>query len=121
MKTRIKELRELHGIGQEALAHFINSTQQTISRIENGWSVPGSDFIVNAAKHFKVSTDYILCLTDERIHYDVQHQTDKEMDDLTDVTAIYRTLDDTNKKTAMVMLKRLSEAQMEADKTKREK
>ena len=60
MNTRIKELREQQGLGQEALADFIGSSQQTISRIENGKCVPPSDLIINVAKHFMVTTDYIL-------------------------------------------------------------
>lgn len=113
METRIKELREMYGIGQEALAHFVNSTQQTISRIENGWSVPSSDLIINIAKHFHVSTDYVLCLSDEMRTYESQYIADRESKEFSDVVSIYSSLNNTNRKTAQIMLKRLGEAQVE--------
>jgi len=66
LNTRIKELRIEHGLGQAALANFVGSSQQTISRIENGKCVPPLDLIVNIAQHFKVTVDYILCMSDTR-------------------------------------------------------
>ena len=55
MDTRIRELREQHGLGQETLANFVGSSQQTISRIENGKCVPPLDLVVNIAKYFRVT------------------------------------------------------------------
>lgn len=116
MNTRIKELREQQGLGQEALASFVGSSQQTISRIENGKCVPPSDLIVNVAKHFMVTTDYILCLSDTKRNLEGQLQINKEIDEYFDFVSLYKQLSDENKKTLIILLNRLIEVQKQGDK-----
>lgn len=50
---------------QTELASKVNVSQQTISRIEKGDNLP-ADILINLAKYFGVSTDYILCVSDTR-------------------------------------------------------
>ena len=113
MKTRIKELREQYGIGQEALANFVGSSQQSISRIENGKSVPPADLIVNIAEHFKVTTDYILCLSNTKRNLEGQLLINKEIDEFYEVVSAYKELNSANRKTVTILMKRLIEVQKE--------
>lgn len=113
MKTRIRELREQYGVGQGALANFVGSSQQAISRIENGKSVPPADLIINIAEHFKVTTDYILCLSDTKRNFEGQLKINKEIDEFYEIVSAYKELNETNRKTIIILLKRLVEVQKE--------
>ena len=113
MNTRIRELRERQGLGQAALANFVGSSQQTISRIENGKCVPPTDLIINIADYFRVTVDYILCLSDTKRSLEGQLTISREIDEFYDMVSIYKELDDVNRKTITVLLHRLREAQRE--------
>ena len=67
MKTRIKELRTEQGYTQESLALKIGVTQTSLSRIECGISIPDADLLIRLSDTFEASTDYILCLSDQRL------------------------------------------------------
>lgn len=60
---RLKELRTKNGLTQQELADILKVSSMTISYYENGQRKPDSDFIFAAAKYFKVSSDYLLGLT----------------------------------------------------------
>ena len=66
MKTRIKELRLEKNYTQEALAAKAGVNQTALSRIECGLSLPDADLLVRLSEIFQVSTDYILCLSEQR-------------------------------------------------------
>ena len=57
---RIKNLREQKGITQVELAKQLNITRSSVNAWEQGISVPSTQFIVELAYIFKVSTDYLL-------------------------------------------------------------
>ena len=63
---RIKELREQAGENQEELGEMIFSSQTAISHYENGRIKPNVDTIAAIAKHYNVSADYLLGLTDKK-------------------------------------------------------
>lgn len=65
MPNRIKELRAKNRMLQDTLARKVGVSQQTISKIENGKTVPYVDVMMDIAKVFNVSLDYLLCLTEE--------------------------------------------------------
>lgn len=115
LDTRIKELREEHGLGQAALANFVGSSQQAISRIENGKCVPPLDLVVNIAEHFKVTVDYILCLSNTKRNLEGQLQINKEIDEFYEIVSVYKELNEENRKTIMILLNRLREVQKEED------
>ena len=58
---RIKALRETQGITQAALARKLGITRSSINAWELGISVPSTQYIVELASIFGVSTDYLLC------------------------------------------------------------
>ena len=60
MQNRVRELRKEHKLKQEELAAKINVSQQTISRIEKEENSLPADTLVDLAKYFGVSVDYIL-------------------------------------------------------------
>ena len=57
---RIKALREAHGWTQAELARRMNMTRNGINSWEQGLSMPSPPSLVDLAKLFSVSTDYLL-------------------------------------------------------------
>lgn len=113
MKTRIKELREQHGLRQETLASFVGSSQQSISRVEREKCVPSADLIVNIAEHFNVTTDYVLCLSNTRRSIEGQLRVNQEIDEYYDVVSAYKKLNKENKATTKILMNRFIEVQKE--------
>ena len=58
---RITFLREQKGISQATLAKQLGITRSSVNAWELGISVPSTQYIVELADIFKVSTDYLLC------------------------------------------------------------
>ena len=61
---RLKDLREDHDLKQKEVADILNTTQQVYSRYENGLNQLPIHHLVTLSNFYKVSTDYILGLTD---------------------------------------------------------
>lgn len=61
---RLKFLRQSRKKTLDELATDLDTTKTTLSRYENNKRVPDADFIIRLANYFKVSADYILCLSD---------------------------------------------------------
>lgn len=57
---RIKELRECKNITQADLARELGITRSSVNAWEMGISVPSTQYIVELAQIFGVSTDYLL-------------------------------------------------------------
>ncbi|OPL09014.1 MAG: hypothetical protein AVO33_08905 [delta proteobacterium ML8_F1] len=57
---RLKFLREKSNLSQTGLGKILNVSQQTISQYENNQRTVPSEFIVDVANFFKVSSDYLL-------------------------------------------------------------
>ena len=57
---RIKALREQQDYTQSALAKKLGITRSSVNAWEMGISVPSTQYIVELASIFKVSTDYLL-------------------------------------------------------------
>lgn len=64
--SRLKDLRVSRGFTQAKMARELDTSQQTISRIEYKDEMIPTDILIKAAKYFNVSVDYILGLTDEK-------------------------------------------------------
>lgn len=60
---RIKALREQRSITQAELAKRLGITRSSVNAWEMGISVPSTQYLVEVANIFKVSTDYLLGLT----------------------------------------------------------
>ncbi len=57
---RLKELRKEKGLSQCEMAEFLNIRQQSYARYENDTAEPSYDMLVEIAKYFSVSADYLL-------------------------------------------------------------
>lgn len=74
---RIKYLREKNNLTQSSLAKKLNVTRSSVNAWEMGISVPSTALIVDLAKLFHVSTDYLLGLN-ESATLDISSLNDKE-------------------------------------------
>ncbi len=63
---RIKQLREEKHLSQQRLALDLNVSQATVSKYELGQTDPDIQMIVNLAKYFRVSADYLLEISDDK-------------------------------------------------------
>ena len=61
---RLKDLREDHDLKQSEVAEFLGIQQTVYSRYERGFQNIPLEHLIKLAKMYKVSTDYILGLTD---------------------------------------------------------
>ena len=66
---RLRDLREDSDMTQSAVAEYLHIKQNTYSQYENGQRQIPIDFLIKLSKLYKVSTDYILELTDRREPY----------------------------------------------------
>ena len=62
---RLRMLRERLGLTQKQAAKRAYCSQQIISACERG-RMPSVDTLIALARAYRTSTDYILCLTDDR-------------------------------------------------------
>ena len=61
---RIKEIRKDNNLSQEEFGKIISVSQDNVSLWEKGKSIPGTQHVINIAKAFNVTSDYILGLSD---------------------------------------------------------
>ena len=62
LADRIKSLRESVGLTQAEIARILGISRSGVNAWEMGLSVPSTQYIVELAKLFNVSTDYLLCM-----------------------------------------------------------
>jgi len=62
ISDRIKDLRELNNMTQAELARQLGITRSSVNAWEIGISVPSTQYIVELAQTFGVSTYYLLCV-----------------------------------------------------------
>lgn len=75
---RIKELREKKNLTQAALAKKLNVTRSSVNAWEMGISIPSTALIVDIARLFHVSTDYLLGIN-ATTALDISGLNDKEV------------------------------------------
>ena len=64
LSEKIKLLREKAGMTQSELSRNLGLTRSAVNAWEMGLSVPSTQYIVELAKCFNVSTDYLLGMDD---------------------------------------------------------
>ena len=64
MYKRIRDLREDHDLTQKQMAKVLKCSQQVYSNYELGQRDIPTDILISLAHFYKVSTDYILGLSD---------------------------------------------------------
>lgn len=86
MYTRIKELREQKGISQLSLGLRVGCSQNTISKIENGEVEARASVLVEMAKYFGVSVDYLLGVSNVKTYMEMNLGVGKQ----SSMSSIYR-------------------------------
>lgn len=64
---RIKALREKTGMSQSELARRLNVTRSSVNAWEMGVSTPTTQYVVEMARLFRVTTDYLLGVNNENM------------------------------------------------------
>lgn len=112
-KNKIRELRKGHALSQENFAALLGTTQQTISRMETGICDIPTDLLIGMAAFFNVTTDYILGVSEFKRDHSGQMRMDQALEQYYDILLRYQHLNDIDKKTLLVILERLEQAQIE--------
>ena len=61
---RLQQLRKDANLKQSDLAKILNTTQRRISHLESGRIEPDLNTLVDIAKHFNITLDYLVGVTD---------------------------------------------------------
>ena len=67
LSEKIKELREKFNISQSQLAKRLNVTRSSVNAWEMGLSTPSTQYVVDLAHIFHVSSDYLLGLSSKEV------------------------------------------------------
>ena len=113
IENRIRELRKNHSMSQEALGAIINTTPQTVSKMEKSTFAISTDLLINMSYYFNVTTDYILGISDIKRDLNGQLRMNQELEKCYDIVLRYNNLSEINKKTLNCLLERLEQAQLE--------
>ena len=112
MQNRIRELREERGMNQDALAGLVGVSQQKISKVERNTESLGIDLLIEISDYFGVTTDYLLCLSDEKRGTAQDRRVRRKMDEPAALIAAYEALNEENRRMArkmMTVMKRLQD------------
>lgn len=112
-KNKIRELRKSHALSQENFAALLGTTQQTISRMETGICDIPTDLLIGMAAFFNVTTDYLLGVSEFKRDRCGQMRMEHAFEQYYDILLRYQHLNDIDKKTLLVILERLEQAQIE--------
>ncbi|MGN0706937.1 MAG: helix-turn-helix transcriptional regulator [Faecalibacterium sp.] len=78
ISEKIKELREKAGLSQAQLAKKLDVTRSSVNAWEMGLSTPTTQYVVDMARLFHVSTDHILGMESE-MTLSLRGYTDEEV------------------------------------------
>lgn len=88
---KIKQLREKNHFTQSSLAKKLNVTRSSVNAWEMGISVPSTALIVDLARLFQVSTDFLLGVN-ETATLDISTLNDKETIILYELVQYFKSL-----------------------------
>lgn len=71
---RLRELRLKKDLTQREMAEVLETTRQNYNNIENGKIETSHGVTVKLAEFFNVSTDYLLCVTDDPYPFALEEQ-----------------------------------------------
>ena len=89
---KIKTLRNKRGITQAELAKQLGVTRAGVNAWEMGISIPSTQYIVELALFFKVSSDYLLDLPTTST-VSVEGLSDREIASVVEIIECYKTKD----------------------------
>lgn len=91
LADRIKSLRERANLTQSEIARQLGISRSGVNAWEMGLSVPSTQYIVELAKKFGVSTDYLLGM-ENTSSISVKGLTEKQVSVLLDTIECFREL-----------------------------
>jgi len=100
---RMKELRESRKTSQQSMSFVCNVSQTMISKYELGQAEPDIQTLILIAKHFSVTVDYLIGISDDKMPIDTVSMFDDEKEIMYD----YKQLDEVNKAKASAFIKGL--------------
>lgn len=112
IQNRIRELRKNLNLSQVGLSLVLGTTQQTVSHMEKSGDIP-TDLLVKMAGFFNATTDYILGISEYKRDLGGQMRMNHEMDKYYDIVLRCQQLSEVNRRTLLVVLDRLEQAQIE--------
>lgn len=62
--NKIAELRRENNLSQKSFGEKLGVSQDTVSLWEKGKSLPATEYVIEIAQLFQLSTDELLCLKD---------------------------------------------------------
>ncbi len=86
---KIKLLREKSGLTQAELARHLGITRAGVNAWEMGISIPSTQYIVELALFFNVSTDFLLDLS-QTATVSVEGLSDREIASILEIIQCYR-------------------------------
>ncbi len=86
----LKQLRKSHNLTQAELGKQIGLSKAVISKYENSMGYPTFDVLIEIARYFSVTTDYLLGVSKGKT-IDVSSLTDTQID------TVYRVVSEFNK------------------------
>ena len=118
-QNRIRELRKNLNLSQIGLSLILGTTQQTVSRMEISGDIP-TDLLIKMSRFFNATTDYILGISEYKRDLSGQLRMNHEMDMYYDIILRYQQLSTVNRRTLLVILDRLEQAQYEQSTDRKE-
>lgn len=119
IQNRIRELRKNLNLSQIGLSLKLGTTQQTVSRMEISGDIP-TDLLIKMSRFFNATTDYILGISEYKRDLSGQLRMNHEMDMYYDIILRYQQLSTVNRRTLLVILDRLEQAQYEQSTDRKE-
>lgn len=119
IQNRIRELRKNLNLSQIGLSLILGTTQQTVSRTEISGDIP-TDLLIKMSGFFNATTDYILGISEYKRDLSGQLRMNHEMDMYYDIILRYQQLSTVNRRTLLVILDRLEQAQYEQSTDRKE-
>ena len=119
IQNRIRELRKNLSMSQVGLSLVIGTTQQAVSRMEKSGDIP-TDLLIKMSGFFNATTDYILGISEYKRDLSGQLRMNHEMDMYYDIILRYQQLSTVNRRTLLVILDRLEQAQYEQSTDRKE-
>ena len=119
IQNRIRELRKNLNLSQIGLSLILGTTQQTVSRMEISGDIP-TDLLIKMSRFFNATTDYILGISEYKRDLSGQLRMNHEMDMYYDIILRYQQLFTVNRRTLLVILDRLEQAQYEQSTDRKE-
>lgn len=87
----LKRIRKEKGLSQSSLGELTGLSKAVISKYENAMSYPSYDVLIEIARIFNVSTDYLLGIEKEKT-IDIDGLSSRQIDSLITIAEEYREL-----------------------------